>query len=180
MRRPVLYGLLAEFESEEALREAVRKARSAGFRKIDAFTPYPIEGIAEDMGHGHSKVPAIVLIGAVLGALTGAGLQYYSSVLDYPMNIGGRPFNSWPSFVIVAFELTILFGGLSAVLGMLALNGLPQPHHPLFNDPEFVRATGDGFFFCIESADRHFDYEKTRRFLEELNPRHLADVHDLP
>jgi hypothetical protein len=178
--RSLLYGLLAEFDNPEALKECIREARKAGFRRIDAYTPFPVEGVAEELGLVRSKVPIFVLAGGVVGALTGWIMQYYSSVYDYPLNIGGRPFNSWPSFVIVVFELTILFGGLSGVFGMLALNGLPKPHHPLFNEPRFDRVTQDRFFFCIEAGDPNFDRDKTSKFLSDLKPEGVYAVHDLP
>ena len=178
--KSLLYGFLAEFDNPEALKTAIRRAREEGFRNMDAHTPFPVEGLAEELGVHHSRVPMIVFTFGLIGALTGAVLQYYSAVIDYPLNIGGRPLNSWPAFVIVSFELTILFGGVSAVLGMLALNGLPKPHHPLFNVPQFDRATRDRFFFGIEATDPRFDPEKTRHFLESLQPEGVYAVHDLP
>jgi hypothetical protein len=179
-RRSLLYGFLAEFDDPETLKESIRSAKREGFRRMEAYTPFPVEGVVEELGLRHSPIPVIVFVGGVIGALTGALMQYYSSVFGYPLNIGGRPFNSWPAFVVVTFELTILFAGLSAVLGMLTLNGLPKPHHPLFNEPQFERATQDRFFLCIEAADPAFDAEKTWRFLEALNPEGLYAVHDLP
>jgi hypothetical protein len=178
--KSLLYGFLAEFDSPEALRECIRRARKEGYGKMDAYTPYPVEGLAEELGVRHSRVPAIVFVFGLIGALTGIVMQYYSAVYGYPLNIGGRPLNSWPSFVIVTFELTILFAGLSAVFGMLALNGLPKPHHPLFNEPRFDRVTQDGFFFCIEAQDAKFDRDSTWKFLESLKPEGVYAVHDLP
>jgi hypothetical protein len=178
--RSLLYGFLAEFNDPEALKRCVRLAREHGFQRIDACTPFPVEGIAEELGLHHSPVPLIVLIGGLIGGLGGAFMQWYSSVYDYPLNIGGRPFNSWPSFVVITFELTILFGGLFGVFGMLAFNGMPKPHHPLFNEPHFDRATQDRFFFCIEATDPKFDRDETWRFLESLNPEGLYAVHDVP
>jgi hypothetical protein len=178
--RSLLYGLLAEFESPEALKECIRAARQAGFRRIDAYTPFPVEGLPEELGLHRSKVPIFVFLGGMTGALTGWLMQYYSSVIDYPLNIGGRPFNSWPAFVIVIFELTILFGGLAGVFGMLALNGLPKPHHPLFNEPRFDRVTRDRFFFCIEARDPNFDHEATSKFLSNLKAEGVYAVYDLP
>jgi ActD protein len=176
----LLYGFLAEFSDPETLKQCIRRARQEGFSRIDAYTPFPVEGMTEELGEKHSIVPLIVLIGGIAGGLGGAFMQWYSSVIDYPLNIGGRPFNSWPSFVVIVFELTVLVGGLSGVLGMLALNGLPKPHHPLFNEPRFDRATQDGFFFCIEAADPKFDTQTTWRFLEGLHPEGLYAVHDKP
>ena len=177
--RSLLYGFLAEFDNPHALKECVRLAKREGFSEMDAYTPFPVEGVAEELGIHHSPIPLIVLIGGLLGLVTGAGMQYYSSVFDYPLNIGGRPFNSWPSFVVVTFELTILFAGLFSVFGMLAVNGLPKPHHPLFNEPRFDRVTQDRFFFCIEATDPKFDRDRTWRFLEELKPEGVYAVHDL-
>ena len=177
--KSLLYGFLAEFNGPEALRESVRSVRREGFRKIDAYSPFPVEGIAEELGVPHSNVPLIVLIGALIGGLGGAFMQWYSSVYDYPLNIGGRPLNSWPSFVVISFELTILFGGLAGAFGMLAVNGLPKPHHPLFNEPRFDHATQDRFFLCIEATDPKFDHERTWRFLSSLKPEGLYAVHDL-
>jgi hypothetical protein len=178
-RRNLLYGFLAEFPSPEALMDAVRAVRREGYRKLDAYTPFPIEGLAEAIGFRPSPIPAIVFAGGLIGFLTGIVMQYYSAVFDYPMNIGGRPLNSWPSFVIVTFELTILCAGLSGAFGMLALNGLPKPHHPLFNVQHFERATQDGFFVCIETTDPLFDADRTWRFLEGLGPEGLYAVQDL-
>jgi hypothetical protein len=178
--KSLLYGFLAEFNSPEALKECARRARREGFRNMDAYTPFPVEGVADELGIRHSRIPQIVLIGSLIGALGGAFMQWYSSVYDYPLNIGGRPLNSWPSFVVITFELTILFGGLSAAFGMLAVNGLPKPHHPLFNEPRFDYATQDRFFFCIEATDPKFDLEQTWRFLENLKPEGIYAVHDVP
>ena len=178
--RSLLYGFLAEFDNPEALKNCIRRAKEQGFRRMDAYTPFPVEGVAEELGIRYSAVPLIVLIGGLVGALTGAAMQYYSSVYDYPLNIGGRPLNSWPSFVVVTFELTILFAGLSGVFGMLALNGLPKPHHPLFNEPRFDRASQDRFFFCIEARDPKFDRADTWNFLLSTKPEGVYAVHDLP
>lgn len=177
--KSLLYGFLAEFGSPEALVDGVRAARREGYCRMDAFSPFPVEGLADEMGLGRSPIPKIVFAGGVAGFLIAFVMQYYSAVFDYPMNIGGRPLNSWPSFVIVTFELTILFAGLSGVLGMLALNGLPKPHHPLFNVQRFERATADGFFFCIEASDPQFDADRTWEFLESLAPEGVYAVQDL-
>jgi len=178
--RSLLYGFLVEFDNPETLKEGIRQARREGFRKMDAYTPFPVEGLHEELGIHYSPVPLIVLTGALIGGIGGAFMQWYSAVLDYPINIGGRPLNSWPSFVVITFELTILFGGLFGAFGMLAVNGLPKPHHPLFNEPRFDLVTQDRFFFCIEATDPKFDHEKTWRFLENLKPEGLYAVHDLP
>ena len=167
-REPQVYGLLAEFEQPEHLIDAVRAARVAGYRKMDAYTPFPVHGLSDHLGFHKTRLPLIVLTGAIIGAITGFAMQYYLSVIDYPLNIGGRPLNSWPAFIVITFEMTILFGGLSAVLGMLALNGLPQPYHPLFNAPNFELASRSHFFLCVEAADAKFDVEETARFLHAL------------
>jgi hypothetical protein len=174
-----IYGMLAEFETPEDLLEAVRRARSVGYRRMDAYTPFPIEHLAEELGFHHTYLPLIVLIGGVLGCVAGFGLQYWISVIDYPMNIGGRPLNSWPAFIPVTFETTILTAALFAVLGMLGLNGLPRPFHPLFNSSRFALATRNRFFLCIEAIDRKFDREATSKFLEDLNPTGVSIVEDL-
>ncbi len=171
-----MYGLLAEFEEPEALLEAARRAYEAGFRKLDAYSPFPLEGLAESIGVRRTRVSLIVLIGGILGCLTGFGLQYWISVIDYPLNVGGRPYNSWPSFIPVTFELTVLFAATAAVVGMLALNGLPMPYHPVFNVPRFALASRDRFFLCIESADAKFDAAATRQFLESLHAHEVSEV----
>ena len=171
-----VYGLLAEFEHPEQLLAAAERAHAEGFRKMDAYTPFPVHGLSEAVGFHRTRLPLIVLLGGLAGAATGFGMQYYFSVIDYPMNIGGRPLNSWPYFIIITFELTILFAGFAAVLGMLGLNGLPQPYHPLFNMPNFELASKTHFFLCIESKDPKFDLEQTRRFLETLKPNRIDIV----
>ena len=174
--KPPIYGLMAEFDNPEALLVAARRARQEGYRRMDAYTPFPIEELAEAIGFHHTRLPLIVLIGGVVGCVGGYLLQYYASVIGYPLNVGGRPFHSWPSFIPVTFEMTILVAAFSAVLGMLALNGLPRPHHPVFNAPRFALATRDRFFLCIEVTDPKFDREETRRFLESLNPQEVFEV----
>lgn len=171
-----IYGLLAEFENPTDVVAAARRAYEEGYRKMDAFTPFPIEELGEAIGYRRTRLPMVVLIGGIIGAAAGFGLQYWASVVAYPLNIGGRPLNSWPAFIPVTFEMTVLVAALSAVLGMLALNGLPMPYHPVFNVRRFALATRDRFFLCIEAADPKFDRETTRRFLESLNPREVSDV----
>jgi ActD protein len=171
-----IYGLLAEFEDPEELVRAVQRARAEGYRRMDAYTPFPVEEVSEVLGFRHTALPLIVLIGGIVGCASGFLLQYWISVIDYPLNIGGRPLNSWPSFIPVTFEMTILFAALSAVLGMLALNGLPMPYHPLFNNPRFALASRNRFFLCIESTDRKFDREATAKFLSELHPKGVSEV----
>ena len=171
-----IYGLLAEFAEPEALLEAVRRARAAGYRKMDAYTPFPVEHLAEELGFHRTALPLIVLIGGLIGCGGGFLLQYWISAVDYPLNIGGRPLNSWPSFIPVTFELTILCAALSAVLGMLGLNGLPMPYHSLFNSPRFALASRNRFFLCIEASDRQFNREATAKFLSELKPAGVSEV----
>lgn len=174
---PVLYGLMAEFGDPTRVVVAARRANEAGYRRMDAYTPFPIEELAEALGYrSRGRLPKIVLFGGIVGCLGGFLLQYWCSVIAYPMNIGGRPLNSWPSFIPVTFETTVLCAALSAVLGMLALNGLPMPYHPVFNVDEFALATRDRFFLCIEAIDPRFDREATRRFLEGLGPDKVYEV----
>jgi len=171
-----IYGLLVEFETPEDLVSAVRHARAAGYRKMDAYTPFPVEHLAEELGFHNTVLPLVVLIGGLIGCAGGYLLQYWISVVDYPLNIGGRPLNSWPSFIPVTFELTILIAALSAVLGMLALNGLPMPYHPLFNSPRFALASRNRFFLCIEAVDRLFNRESTAKFLGELKSKGVSEI----
>ncbi len=174
--KPPIYGLMAEFDNAENLLAAARQAYAEGYRRMDAFTPLPVEGMAEAIGFRRTAVPAIVLLGGVIGCLGGFYLQYWVAVIDYPINVGGRPLNSWPSFIPVTFELTVLTAALFAFFGLLALNKLPMPYHPVFNVPRFELATRNRFFLCIEAADPRFDREGTRRFLENLNVRGVYDV----
>jgi Protein of unknown function (DUF3341) len=174
--RPTLYGLMAEFDNPTELVAAAHAARRAGYKRMDAYSPIPIEELHEAIGFHHTNLPLIVLIGGILGGLAGYGLQYWASAIEYPLNIGGRPFNSWPAFIPITFELTILGAALSAVFGMLALNGLPMPYHPVFNAPRFALASRNRFFLCIESRDTKFDREETQRFLEGLDPRGVSEV----
>ena len=174
--RHAIYGVMAEFHSADELIEAVHKAREEGYQHMDAFTPYPIEELSEALGHHRSKLPAIVLTGGILGALGGYALQYWSQVIEYPMNIGGRPFHSWPAFIVPTFEMTILGAALSAILGMFFLNGLPQPYHPVFNVPRFALASRDRYFFLIEARDPKFDRDETPRFLSGLHASEVTEV----
>lgn len=174
--RSTLYGVIAEFDTPTAVVTAARRAHEEGYRRMDAFTPYPIEELTEALGIRHTKLPLLVLIGGIVGALGGYGLQYWASVIYYPLNVGGRPFHSWPQFIPVTFETTILVAALTAVFGMLALNGLPQPYHPVFSTPGFDLASRNHFFLCIEAQDPKFDLEETRAFLLSLDPREVTDV----
>jgi hypothetical protein len=172
-----LYGLMAEFEDPTAVVEATRKAYAAGYRRMDAFSPYPIEELTDALGIKHTKLPLIVLIGGIVGCLGGYALCYWVSSEVYPLNIGGRPLNSWPAFIPVTFECTILLAAFAAVFGMLALNGLPQPYHPVFNVDSFEMVSRNRFFLCIEARDPLFQREKTREFLARLEG--VAEVSDV-
>src|SRR6266540_3599466 len=171
-----LYGLMAEFDSPADLLDAAQRAYEEGYRRMDAYTPFPVHGLAEALGFHRTRLPLLVLFGGIAGCIGGYCLQYWIAAIDYPLNVGGRPLNSWPAFIPVTFELTILVAALSAVLGMLALNGLPMPYHPLFNMPRFALATHDRFFLCIEARDPKFDRAETRRFLESVAVGEVAEV----
>jgi hypothetical protein len=171
-----IYGLMAEFESPAEIVEAAEAARAAGYQKLDAYTPFPVAGLAEAIGFSRTRLPMIIFIGGLIGCVGGFALQYWCAKVDYPINVGGRPLNSWPMFVPVTFELTILAASLSAVVGLLALNGLPMPYHPVFNVPEFVRASRNRFFLCVEARDPRFDLEKTREFFAALNAHAVYEV----
>ena len=177
-RRNPIYGVLAEFENPEELVAAVRLARAAGYRRMDAYTPFPVEEVAEELGFHRTALPLIVLVGGLVGCLGGFVLQYWISAIDYPLNIGGRPLNSWPAFIPVTFELTILVAALSAVLGMLGLNGLPMPYHPLFNNPRFALASRNRFFLCIETRDHLFRADTVRKFLLDQSPISVVEVEE--
>ncbi|HET7212885.1 MAG TPA: DUF3341 domain-containing protein [Terriglobia bacterium] len=170
------YGLMAEFLSAEELLEASKHAAGAGYRELDAFSPFPIEGLSDVIGFHKTKLPIIVFCGGLTGTLTGFLLQWWPNVIGYPQNIGGKPFDSWPAFIPIIFELTILFAALSATFGMIALNSLPSPYHPVFNVERFAHASRDRFFLLIKADDPKFDAERTRNFLSELNPREVSEV----
>ena len=176
MKHTATYGLMAEFDSATDLVAAADRTREAGYKKIDAYSPFPVEGLAEAIGFHHDLVPLVTLIGGIIGGTTGFLMQYWMSAISYPVNIGGKPYNSWPAFIIITFEMTILFAAGSAVFGMLALNGLPMPYHPAFNVPRFALATKDRFFLIVFASDKKYDAAATRRFLEALNPRSIAEV----
>ena len=176
MKRPPIHGLMAEFEDVQQLIEAARRTREAGYRHYDAYTPIPVEELAEVMHAHDNRLSLLVLVGGILGLVGGYGLQYWTSVIDYPINVGGRPLHSWPAFIPPAFETTILGAALFCVLGMLALNGLPMPYHPVFNVPRFALSSRDRFFLCIEATDPIFETEATRRFLERFGPREVSVV----
>ena len=176
---PKIYGVLAEFDEAEKIIRAARQARAAGYEKIQAYTPFSIEELSEILpGKRRNWIPAIVLAGGILGGLTGFFLQYYAAAISYPQNIGGRPPNSWQAFVPITFELTVLGGALIGALGLFILCGLPQFYHPVFSEPNFRRASQNGFFLCIRASDAKFDYPETRRFLENLEPSEITAIFD--
>jgi hypothetical protein len=174
--RPPIFGLLAEFETPDELVDAARETRAAGYRHVDAYTPYPVHGLANALNFRKTWIPEIVLIGGITGLVATFALQYWVSVIQYPMNVGGKPLFSWPAFIVPTFEMTILFAVFGAVFGMLALNKLPQPYHPLFNCPRFALASQDRFFLSIEATDPLFDDRDTREFLNRLGAFEVTDV----
>jgi hypothetical protein len=173
-----LHGLMAEFASPEELLSAVRRTHAAGYRAVDAYSPFPIHGMDEALKLPRSPVPLLVLIGALAGTLLGFGLEYWVSVIEYPIVVGGKPYFSWPAFIPVAYETTILLGGLTAAISMLAINGFPMPYHPVFNVERFSQAMIDRFFLCIEAKDPKFNREETKKFLEELQPYEVSEVEE--
>jgi hypothetical protein len=176
--RSQLFGVMGEFSTPEDLLAATKKAREAGYKHVEAYTPFPIEGLAEAVGFKWTAVPLLTLMGGVGGGLTGFGLQYWVAAITYPINIGGRPLNSWPAFIPVTFELTVLGASIFAVVSMLALNKLPQPYHPVFNVERFGQASTDKFFLCIEARDPKFDLVGTSKFLQSLHAQHVNEVKD--
>jgi Protein of unknown function (DUF3341) len=174
--QPALYGLMAEFENATALVDAATKARLAGYRKMDAFSPIPIEELNEALDLERTRLPLLVLLGGIFGCFGGFGLAYWVSVFAYPMNVGDRPLNSWPQFIPVTFETTVLGAALTAFVGMWALNKLPQPYHPVFNVEAFIRASTDRFFLVIETTDPRFERHATWKFLEGLHPVGVSEV----
>ena len=173
---PRLYGVMAEFDNPSDLIAAARRTYEAGYRRINGYSPYPIEELWEAIGFHHTRLPVIVFIGGLIGGFGGFFMQYYLSVYDYPLNVGGKPFNSWPAFIPITFEMTILCAALAAIFGMLALNKLPQPYHPVFNAPNFALATRDHFFLVVEANDTKYQHDEVVQFLKGLGPKDVSDV----
>ncbi len=173
---PDLHGVMAEFAEPEQLLAATRAAYAAGYRKMDAYSPYDVEGVADALGFHKTWIPLIVLVGGITGALTAYLMQWYSATISYSLNVGGRPPHSWPAFIPITFELTILFAAIAGLIGMLALNGLPKPYHPVFNAPEFQLASQTRFFLCIEADDPAFEMEKVQQFFLSLGPEKVMEV----
>ena len=173
---PPLYGVMAEFDGPNELVSAARQTYEAGYRRINGYSPYPIEELSEAIGFTHTRLPLIVFIGGLVGGIGGFLMQYWIEVIDYPINVGGKPFNSWPAFIPITFECTVLLAAFSAVLGMLILNKLPQPYHPVFNAPNFALATRDKFFLAVEANDPKYDHDKVVEFLKSLNALEVVDV----
>jgi hypothetical protein len=175
-RGPKIYCLLAEFRTPEAVLHAAKSAYAQGYRRMEAYSPLPVDGLAEAIGFERNRIPMVVLIGGIVGGVLGYFMQWYSAVVNYPLNIGGRPFHSWPSFIPITFETTVLMAAFAAVFGMLALNGLPRPHHPVFSVERFALASRSRFFLSILADDPLFDTDGTTTFLEGLNPREVNRV----
>lgn len=175
-KSPKLYGVMAQFDNPSALVAAARETYAAGYRQINGYSPFPIEELSDAIGFKRTTLPLIVLAGGIIGAVGGFFMQYWMEVIDYPINVGGKPFNSWPAFIPITFECTVLCAAFAAVFGMLALNKLPQPYHPVFNAPNFALATRDSFFLVIESKDPKFDRDEAMRFLRTLEARDVCDV----
>jgi len=173
---PALYGIMGEFNNPSDLVAAARRTYEAGYRRINGYSPYPIEELSEAIGFKRTSLPLIVLIAGILGGLGGFFMQYWMEVIDYPLNVGGKPYNSWPAFIPITFECTVLMAAFAAVLGMLALNKLPQPYHPVFNAPNFALASRDSFFLVIEANDPHFSHEETKQFLNTVGASNVSDV----
>ena len=171
-----VWGVLGEFETPEELLRAARRAREAGYRRMDAYTPFPIHGLSDAMAFRPTRLPLLVLAGGLVGCATALLMMWFSATIHYPIHVAGKPLASWPMFVPITFELTVLFAAFSAVFGMLGMNGLPMPYHPIFNAPRFAFASRDRFFLCIEARDRQFDLDQTRDFVEGLAPRQLWEV----
>jgi hypothetical protein len=173
---PSVYGLIAEFKDDKALVDAAKLACAEGYRRVEAYAPFSVEGLSDALGFRKDRVALLTLLGGIVGGSGVYFLQWYTAVIDYPINSGGRPLHSWPAFIPATFEMTVLGAALAAFFGMLILNGLPKLYHPIFNAPEFDLASRNRFFLCIESRDPRFDMEETRHFLERLEPLKVAEV----
>jgi hypothetical protein len=171
-----VYGIMAEFTDPDALIEATQHAYDRGYRLMEAYTPFPVDGLAEALGFHRNRVPGVVFIGGLLGGIGGFFMQWFSAVVHYPLDVGGRPFNSWPAFIPITFELTVLSAAISAVLAMFWFNGLPRPHHPVFNVPSFALASRNRFFLCLQARDPLFEPNSARLFLEEFRPKTISVV----
>jgi hypothetical protein len=171
-----LYGLVAEFSTVDGIMAAAEKAKKAGYKRMESYTPFAVEGLDEAVGHQPTKLGWVVLIMGITGFATGFFMQWYSNAVFYPLNIGGKPLNSWPNWVVITFECTIIFSAFTAGLFMLGRNGFPRPYHSIFNTPGFERASRDRFFLCIEAKDEKFDREKTRQFMETLGAERVSEV----
>lgn len=173
---PGIYGLLAEFDSAEAVLHAAEAVHKAGYVQAEAYTPFPVTGLSEALGYRRTRVARVVLIGGICGAVGAFFMMWFACVIHYPLNVGGRPLNSWPAFIPITFEMGVLFASLGAVIGMLAMNGLPQPYHPVFNAASFQLGSRDRFFLCIEASDPRFELAETRRLMESLHPLSVTEV----
>jgi hypothetical protein len=171
-----LYGLVAEFDSAEEILAAAKATREAGYTRTDAYTPFSVDGLDTQLGMRPTRLGWIMLLAGITGGFLGFFMQWYANVVHYPLNIGGRPYNSWPNFIVITFEVTVLVSAFTVGLAMIILNGLPRPYHPIFNTPNFENATRDKFFLCIEARDPSFDLDETRRFLEGLSPSRVSAV----
>lgn len=171
-----LYGLLAEYETADELVAAAKKVSDEGYKQIDGYSPYPVPGVADAIKFPFPEMAIVMLLGGLIGAVAGFTMQYYTAAIDYPLNVAGRPLNSWPSFIPVTFEMTVLTCGLSGVFGLMILCGLPQPHHPLFNVPAFERASQDRFFLCVEAKDKKFDKDTVQTLLQSTQPLAVMEV----
>ena len=176
MAEEKIYGLMAEYKSPEELIEAAKKITGAGYQKVEGYSPFPIEELEEALKMKKTKLPFLVFIGGVIGGCTGFFMQYFASVINYPLNIGGKPLNSWPTFIPITFELSVLFAAFTGVFGMFWLNHLPEPYHPVFNVDRFENASKDRFFLCVESKDRKFDLKQTEADLSKTNPEVIEKV----
>jgi hypothetical protein len=170
------YGVMAEFDNAQTIVDAARRVVAQGYTKVEAYTPVPIEELNLILHRKRTYLPTIALVGGLTGMATGFGLQYWASAIEYPLNVGGRPLASWPAFVIPSYELTILFAALATTIGMIALNGLPQPYHPVFNAPRFTLASSDKLFLVIESVDPRYDRDATARFLQDIGAKGVYEV----